>query len=52
MPNSVVSMGREARTTVETLFSEKKMVDRYEKALGEICAAVRPAHSDLVKEKH
>jgi glycosyltransferase involved in cell wall biosynthesis len=36
-------MGREARTTVETLFSEKKMVDRYEKALREICAVARPA---------
>jgi len=45
-------MGREARTTAETLFSEKKMVDRYEKALQEICAAVRPAHSDRFTGKH
>jgi len=45
-------MGHEARATVETLFSEKKMVDRYEKALRELCAAVQPEHADRLKGKH
>jgi len=31
------SMGRNARRTVETLFSEEAMVDRYEKLLLELC---------------
>jgi glycosyltransferase involved in cell wall biosynthesis len=45
-------MGREARATVETLFSEKTMVDRYERALEEICAAVHPEHADRVNATH
>jgi glycosyltransferase involved in cell wall biosynthesis len=31
-------MGREARVVAETLFSEKTMVDRYERTLLEVCA--------------
>src|SRR5262249_40185267 len=45
-------MGREARATVEALFSEETMVDRYEKALLEICAAVHPEHADRINAKH
>ena len=40
-------MGREARATVETLFSETAMVDRYEALLLKLCgpgAAVHPDH--------
>jgi len=45
-------MGREARVTVETLFSEKTMVDRYERTLEEICAAVHPEHADRINATH
>jgi glycosyltransferase involved in cell wall biosynthesis len=46
-------MGREARVTVETLFSEATMVDRYERALLEIChAAVHPEHADRINATH
>ncbi|HZF18800.1 MAG TPA: glycosyltransferase family 4 protein [Burkholderiales bacterium] len=45
-------MGREARATVETLFSEKTMVDRYERTLEEICAAVHPEHADRINATH
>lgn len=48
-------MGREARATVEALFSERTMVDRYEQMLLELCgsaATVRPEHADRVKATH
>ena len=45
-------MGREARATVETLFSERTMVDRYERTLEEICAGVHPEHADRVNATH
>src|SRR5262249_47440778 len=45
-------MGREARATAVTLFSEEAMVDRYEKALLEICAAVHPEHADRINPTH
>jgi glycosyltransferase involved in cell wall biosynthesis len=45
-------MGREARVTVETLFSEKTMVDRYERTLEEICAGVHPEHADRINATH
>jgi glycosyltransferase involved in cell wall biosynthesis len=45
-------MGWEARATVETLFSEKTMVDRYERTLEEICAAVHPEHADRINATH
>jgi len=45
-------MGREARATVETLFSEKAMVDHYERALREICEAVLPEHVDRINATH
>jgi glycosyltransferase involved in cell wall biosynthesis len=32
-----IGMGREARATVETLFSERRMVDSYERILLELC---------------
>jgi glycosyltransferase involved in cell wall biosynthesis len=37
-PNLAKRMGDQARQTVETLFSEEVMVDRYEKMLHEVCA--------------
>jgi hypothetical protein len=45
-------MGREARATVETQFSEKAMVDHYERALREICEAVLPEHADRINATH
>lgn len=45
-------MGREARATVETLFSEKTMVDRYERTLEEVCKAVHPEHADRINATH
>jgi hypothetical protein len=39
-------MGRNARRVVETLFSERTMVDRYEKLLLELCGApARPGEA-------
>jgi len=32
-------MGHDARATVEALFSERTMVDRYERMLLEVCRA-------------
>lgn len=51
-PTVSARMGREARATVETLFSEKTMVDRYERALRDICTAVHPEHADRINPKH
>jgi glycosyltransferase involved in cell wall biosynthesis len=48
-------MGREARATVEALFSEDTMADRYEEVLLELCrsaATVRPEHADRIKATH
>jgi glycosyltransferase involved in cell wall biosynthesis len=48
-------MGREARATVEALFSEDTMADRYEQVLLELCgsaATVRPEHADRIKATH
>lgn len=48
-------MGREARATAETLFSEKTMVDRYDRLLLEVCggaATVHPEHDDRIKATH
>src|SRR5262245_2789165 len=46
-------MGRDARATVEKLFSEAAMVDRYEQALLEICdMTVRPEHTDRINATH
>jgi len=39
-------MGREARATVEALFSEKAMVDRYEQVLLELCGTAATVHPD------
>ena len=39
-------MGREARTVVESLFSEKTMVDRYERMLLELCGTTGTVHPD------
>jgi glycosyltransferase involved in cell wall biosynthesis len=39
-------MGREARATVEALFSEKTMVDRYEQVLLELCGTAATVHPD------
>jgi glycosyltransferase involved in cell wall biosynthesis len=41
-------MGREARELVETLFSEKTMVDRYEQTLLELCGARSSAEEALI----
>ena len=44
-------MGREARAIVEGRFSEKTMVDRYERTLLELCGmsgTVHPDHSDRI----
>jgi hypothetical protein len=40
-------MGHNARATVEALFSEKTMVDRYEQTLLEICG-VRSSAKEAV----
>lgn len=48
-------MGREARAAAETRFSERTMVDRYERVLQEICtaaAAVHPEHAVRIKHTH
>ncbi|HET7766803.1 MAG TPA: glycosyltransferase [Burkholderiales bacterium] len=48
-------MGREARATAEALFSERIMVDRYERLLLAICgpgATVHPEHADRIKATH
>jgi hypothetical protein len=39
-------MGREARARVEALFSEKTMVDRYERLLLRLCGSAAPVHPD------
>jgi len=39
-------MGREARTIVESLFSEKTMVDRHERMLLELCGTTGTVHPD------
>jgi len=41
-------MGRAARELVETLFSEKTMVDRYEQTLLELCGARSSAEEALI----
>ncbi|HKV86775.1 MAG TPA: glycosyltransferase, partial [Candidatus Dormibacteraeota bacterium] len=48
-------MGREARAMVEAHFSERTMVDRYERLLLAICGegtTVHPEHADGVNATH
>jgi glycosyltransferase involved in cell wall biosynthesis len=54
-PAVSAQMGREARATAEALFSERTMVDRYERLLLAICgpgATVHPEHADRIKATH